>query len=82
MKVEVDLVVEDTITPVSSSFAGGKTISLSGKGFDSVNLDNNSVKVCGFPSRIIEATSTSLDFEIPQIQSSILMSTYHSNAVP
>ena len=34
-------------TPVSSSFVGGKELTISGEGFVTADIDNNDVRVCG-----------------------------------
>lgn len=41
-----------SITPISTSLMGGSTLSISGNGFDSENLKNNKVFVCGFGCEI------------------------------
>ncbi len=47
------------VAAISSSFAGGATLTVASTGgFDLANLDNNRVEVCGFKCDVLTATST------------------------
>ena len=44
-------------TIISSSYAGGKLLYLTGEGWDIYNLENNKIKVCNQPCKVVKAIS-------------------------
>lgn len=45
---------------ITSSFAGGKKITLSGSGYHVNNIENNEVTICGQKAEVIQASETNL----------------------
>ena len=50
--------VNPTTSGVTSSFIGGKTLTLTGAGFINSQISNNEIFVCGLKSKITTATAT------------------------
>lgn len=48
------------IGTTSSSFAGGKKLTITGAGFHEIKIKNNDVRVCGQKAEVVQATQTSL----------------------
>lgn len=47
-----------TISAVESSYAGGKQITITGSGFNTINPQNNDINVCGIRANVVSATET------------------------
>ena len=56
-----------TASAVSSSFAGGKEVRISGSGFVTNEIENNEVRVCGIKAEVKEASETELVVEVPAL---------------
>ena len=47
-----------TPTAVTSSFVGGKELTISGEGFLTADIENNDIRVCGLRAGIVSATES------------------------
>ncbi|KAM3144741.1 hypothetical protein pb186bvf_003050 [Paramecium bursaria] len=64
-----------TTTLVSSSFAGGQTLTFNGVGFDTT-LQNNKIKICGFDCPVQTATFNQITCTAPQLNSAKVFTDY------
>jgi len=56
-----------TATSVTSSFVGGKTLTISGAGFITNHPENNEVSVCGIKASVQSATNSQLVLTVPPL---------------
>lgn len=65
--VSVSFPANPTATSTSTSFVGGKQMTISGAGFVTNNPANNEISVCGLPAKTISATQSGVTIEIPAL---------------
>ena len=56
-----------TVPTTTTSFAGGKEVTITGNGFLTTNIENNDVRICGNKAMVKSATATELVIEIPPL---------------
>ena len=66
-----------TFTAVSTSYVGGKSITLTGAGFLTQNIQNNEIQVCGLPAKITDATTSSLTLTVPALVTTVTQGLYN-----
>ena len=67
-----------TFTPaVSSSFVGGKELTLTGAGFLTQNIENNEIHVCGLKATVKTATTSALTITVPPLATTVTQGLYN-----
>jgi hypothetical protein len=67
-----------TFTPaVSSSFVGGKELTLTGAGFLTQNIENNEIQVCGLKATVKTATASALTITVPSLATTVTQGLYN-----
>lgn len=66
-----------TFTAVTSSFVGGKEVTLTGAGFLTQNIQNNEIQVCGLKATVTASTATSLTLTVPPLVTTVTQGLYN-----
>ena len=74
--VTVNFPADPTATAVTSSFVGGKQMTLQGAGFVTNNPANNEITVCGLPATVVAATESDATIAIPALVTTTTQSLY------
>lgn len=74
--VTVAFPADPTVTPITSSFVGGKNLVISGAGFVNNNPANNEITVCGLRANIVAATASDVTIAVPPLVSTTTQTLY------
>lgn len=75
--VTVAFSADPSISPsVTTSFVGGKQLTISGSGFVTNNPANNEITVCGLSAPVVSATESSITVSIPALVTTTTQTSY------
>ena len=67
---------DPTATAITSSFVGGKQLTITGAGFVTNNPANNEITVCGLRANVVSATTAGVIITVPPLVTTTTQSLY------
>ena len=67
---------DPTATAITSSFVGGKQLTITGAGFVTSNPANNEITVCGLRASVVSATTSGVTITVPPVVTTTTQSLY------
>lgn len=79
--VTVPFPAQPNATAITSSFAGGKELTIDGAGFVTNDPANNEITVCGLPATVVKATTSYIIIAVPALVTATTQSLYSISSI-